>query len=79
MVWMEGGGLLLTLHHVRREIRCTRLPMLTGCWLVLAIRCYARFPGSAGLPASWDHGVYTVFWAALFPLVWYASTDPAVQ
>lgn len=34
--------------------------------------------GYLGLPASWDHGVYTVFWVTLFPLVWYASTDPAV-
>lgn len=26
--------------------------------------------GYLGLPASWDHGVYTLFWAALFPLTW---------
>lgn len=31
--------------------------------------------GYLGLPASWDHGVYTLFWAALFPLMWYSATD----
>ena len=38
-------------------------------------------PGGAarrylGLPATWDHAVYTAFWVALFPLTWYAVTDP---
>jgi cytochrome c biogenesis protein CcdA len=26
-----------------------------------------------GLPSSWDHGVYTSFWALLFPLVYFAA------
>lgn len=29
--------------------------------------------GYLGLPASWDHGVYTLFWVALFPLAWFAA------
>eukprot|EP00040_Diaphanoeca_grandis_P025498 m.141293 g.141293 ORF g.141293 m.141293 type:complete len:487 (-) comp30177_c0_seq1:252-1712(-) len=33
--------------------------------------------GYLGLPASWDHAVYTCFWVSLFPLVWYAATDPS--
>ena len=28
--------------------------------------------GYLGLPASWDHAVYTIFWAALFPLAYCA-------
>lgn len=30
-----------------------------------------------GLPESWDHTVYTLFWVALFPLAWFSATDPA--
>jgi len=32
--------------------------------------------GYLGLPASWDHAVYTLFWMALFPLTWVATTRP---
>ena len=33
--------------------------------------------GYLGMPESWDHIVYTLFWMSLFPFVWYATTDPA--
>jgi len=29
--------------------------------------------GYLGMPASWDHGAYTLFWAALFPLMWWGA------
>merc|ERR1719453_2248644 len=30
--------------------------------------------GYLGLPASWDHGVYTAYWVSLFPLTWAGAT-----
>lgn len=34
--------------------------------------------GYLGIPASWDHAVYTLFWVSLFPLMWYSSTNSAL-
>lgn len=34
--------------------------------------------GYLTLPETWDHAVYIAFWAALFPLTWYAATEKAV-
>ena len=33
--------------------------------------------GYLGMPASWDHAVYTAFWCSLFPLAWVAASRSA--